>query len=162
MDPHCHECIPFAKLFEAELDSLQKRPGDDVPASDVAIDAANTEPRVRFSPEPLVGLALSGGGIRSATFGLGLLIGLDYYRVLHFVDYLSTVSGGGYIGGWLSAWHGRHGKETLRVPDSDGAQKPPRFVTCGNSASFSFCAWASLKWIFGKGSFPWSEACSSH
>ena len=50
----------------------------------------------------LVGLAISGGGIRSATFGLGVLEGLRRFRVLPRVDYLSTVSGGGYIGAWLS------------------------------------------------------------
>ncbi|OPA90576.1 hypothetical protein BFW86_11115 [Pseudomonas fluorescens] len=44
------------------------------------------------------GLALSGGGIRSATFNLGLLRGLAKNVVLRRFDYLSTVSGGGYIG----------------------------------------------------------------
>ena len=67
-------------------------------------------------------LCLSGGGIRSASFGLGVLEGLARFSVgildakqtpkrsgtssglLHHLDYLSTVSGGGYIGSWLSAW----------------------------------------------------------
>ncbi|MET0504736.1 MAG: hypothetical protein ABWZ85_05365, partial [Luteibacter sp.] len=48
--------------------------------------------------DPTIGLALSGGGIRSATFCLGLLRALARNKVLHRVDYLSTVSGGGYIG----------------------------------------------------------------
>ncbi|BDY13878.1 patatin-like phospholipase domain-containing protein [Hydrogenimonas cancrithermarum] len=50
------------------------------------------------------GLALSGGGIRSATFNLGLLQTLQRYDIFKSVDYLSTVSGGGYIGSsqtWL-------------------------------------------------------------
>jgi len=51
----------------------------------------------------LVGLALSGGGIRSATFGLGVLEELRQRNLLDKVDYLSTVSGGGYIGAWLTA-----------------------------------------------------------
>jgi hypothetical protein len=51
----------------------------------------------------LVGLAFSGGGIRSATFGLGVLEGLKKLSLLNQVHYLSTVSGGGYIGGWFSA-----------------------------------------------------------
>lgn len=51
----------------------------------------------------LVGLAISGGGIRSATFGLGVLQGLQELDLLRKVDYLSTVSGGGYIGSWLTA-----------------------------------------------------------
>jgi hypothetical protein len=55
------------------------------------------------SPNNLTGLALSGGGIRSATFNLGVLQALNRRRLLGF-DYLSTVSGGGYIGSWWSAW----------------------------------------------------------
>jgi len=52
----------------------------------------------------LVGLAFSGGGIRSATFNLGVLQGLSRTHLLHYFDYVSTVSGGGYIGSWLMAW----------------------------------------------------------
>lgn len=52
--------------------------------------------------EPVMGLALSGGGIRSATYCLGVLQALAYRGVLKQVDYLSTVSGGGYIGVSLS------------------------------------------------------------
>ena len=50
-----------------------------------------------------IGLALSGGGIRSATFNLGLLQALAKNNYLRFCDYLSTVSGGGYIGSCLSS-----------------------------------------------------------
>ncbi|HYH69423.1 MAG TPA: hypothetical protein VD866_32310 [Urbifossiella sp.] len=52
----------------------------------------------------LVGLALSGGGIRSASTSLGFLQGLGRLRLLRVFDYLSTVSGGGYTGGWFAAW----------------------------------------------------------
>ncbi|MDQ3064601.1 MAG: patatin-like phospholipase family protein [Acidobacteriota bacterium] len=54
-------------------------------------------------------LCLSGGGIRSATFCLGVLQGLAKNDLLDKFDYLSTVSGGGYIGSWLSAWLYREG-----------------------------------------------------
>src|SRR5581483_4081455 len=53
-------------------------------------------------------LCLSGGGIRSATFGLGVLQGLARCGLLDQFHYLSTVSGGGYIGSWLSAWIKNH------------------------------------------------------
>src|SRR5439155_8200350 len=53
---------------------------------------------------PAVGLAFSGGGIRSATINLGILQGLAKYGLLKRIDYLSTVSGGGFIGGWLIRW----------------------------------------------------------
>jgi len=49
------------------------------------------------------GLALSGGGIRSASFGLGALQALNAYCGIEGIDYLSTVSGGGYIGCSLTA-----------------------------------------------------------
>jgi hypothetical protein len=51
----------------------------------------------------LIGLSFSGGGIRSATFNLGVLQGLQQFDLLRQVDYLSTVSGGGFIGSWLVA-----------------------------------------------------------
>jgi hypothetical protein len=49
-------------------------------------------------------LCLSGGGIRSAAFSLGVLKVLAARGLLTQFHYLSTVSGGGYIGGWLSRW----------------------------------------------------------
>ncbi len=55
-------------------------------------------------PEKRAALCLSGGGIRSATFALGVLQGLARAGLLPRFHYLSTVSGGGYIGSWLSAW----------------------------------------------------------
>ena len=51
--------------------------------------------------EPLSALCFSGGGIRSAAFNLGVARALARARLLGKFDYLSTVSGGGYIGGWL-------------------------------------------------------------
>jgi hypothetical protein len=67
-------------------------------------------------------ICLSGGGIRSAAFGLGVIQALAMHprsgpsgevgtpvkraedSLLAKFHYLSTVSGGGYIGSWLSAW----------------------------------------------------------
>jgi hypothetical protein len=72
-------------------------------------------------------LCLSGGGIRSAAFALGILQRIAALEVtskhkgdkagpaLTQFEYLSTVSGGGYIGSWLSAWLCRNRK--LRVAD---------------------------------------------
>ena len=75
------------------------------PAAQAGRDArAEAEPTMRPTPNSsLVGLALSGGGVRSASFCLGALQALDKAGVLKNVDYLSTVSGGGYIGTSLSA-----------------------------------------------------------
>ncbi|WHZ17598.1 MAG: hypothetical protein OJF52_004450 [Nitrospira sp.] len=63
------------------------------------------------------GLCFSGGGIRSATFGLGILQSLARLQLLDKFDYLSTVSGGGYIGSWLTAWIHRHPRGPAGVID---------------------------------------------
>jgi hypothetical protein len=61
--------------------------------------------RMRARPIPCtaVGVSLSGGGIRSAAFSLGALQALDFHHVILHTDYLSTVSGGGYIGACVTA-----------------------------------------------------------
>ena len=64
-------------------------------------------PPVSEIPPNLKGLAFSGGGIRSATFHLGLLEALHDMNTLPKIDYLSTVSGGSYIAGWMLAHLGR-------------------------------------------------------
>ena len=61
----------------------------------------------------LTGICLSGGGIRSATFNLGVLQGLAALEVLQECDYLSSVSGGGYIHEWLAAWIKREDVRSL-------------------------------------------------
>ena len=80
------ECI-----IQAELDSIRKR---------------RTRCGLSDHQEPkthdLNGLALSGGGIRSASFSLGVMQALAYNNWLKEIDYLSTVSGGGYIGSSLT------------------------------------------------------------
>lgn len=65
----------------------------------------------------LMGLAFSGGGIRSATFNLGVIHALARLGLLKQFDYLSTVSGGGYIGSWLSAWSKREKGGIKQVED---------------------------------------------
>ena len=59
-------------------------------------------PKTNEFKEPLIGLALSGGGIRSASFALGVMQALFAFYAFDKFNYLSTVSGGGYIGGALT------------------------------------------------------------
>src|SRR5262245_37975420 len=80
-------------------------------------------------------ICFSGGGIRSATFALGLLQGLARRGVpLKQLHYLSTVSGGGYIGSWLSAWIHRQGidcvQNGLRVPATEPLPSPATAPPC--------------------------------
>lgn len=80
----------FDQVLDRELD----RVNDSRTKRDVPVEACS---------DNLIGLAFSGGGIRSATFNLGILQALAQKGLLRKFDYLSTVSGGGYIGSWLAA-----------------------------------------------------------
>lgn len=72
-------------------------------------EQARSDPIAEAHNTRLAGLAFSGGGIRSATFNLGVLQALADMHLLRKFHYLSTVSGGGYIGSWLTAWIHRRG-----------------------------------------------------
>jgi len=95
------------EVFPTELEEIARRRADLVRRGDPEPDvpeSSGPEPGTRPSPAlGLVGLCLSGGGIRSATFALGAIQALAERGVLKSVDYLSTVSGGGYIGSCLSS-----------------------------------------------------------
>src|SRR5205814_576533 len=54
----------------------------------------------RTDAPPALGIALSGGGMRAATFTLGVLHGLAKLEILEKVDAISSVSGGGYALSW--------------------------------------------------------------
>jgi hypothetical protein len=58
-------------------------------------------------------LCLSGGGIRSASFAMGVVQRLASRGLLSRFHYMSTVSGGGYTGSWLSAWMARSGTQRV-------------------------------------------------
>lgn len=85
--------LPAAEIDRRERIFVNRRrnPGSD--ASDAPVENA-------------IGLALSGGGIKSATFCLGVVQELAKRGILPQVDYLSTVSGGGYCGSFISAFLG--------------------------------------------------------
>jgi hypothetical protein len=98
----------FHEVFEAEIALINQRRAEDFrDPIELEIEAPED-----ISGEPVlapaenanvVGLALSGGGVRSAAFCLGVLQALEATDVLKRVDYMSTVSGGGYIGCALTA-----------------------------------------------------------
>lgn len=87
--------------------SVQERPGQD---SNLA-----------------VAMAISGGGSRAANFGIGIMLGLESLRlsneqdVLDQIDYLSTVSGGGFAGGAYVAalyeYHETEGAKAFKLRD---------------------------------------------
>ncbi|MGO9605778.1 MAG: hypothetical protein ACLQAT_20730 [Candidatus Binataceae bacterium] len=51
----------------------------------------------KVDDKPTVGFGLSGGGIRSATFCLGVFQALAQSDLLRRIDYISSVSGGGFF-----------------------------------------------------------------
>ncbi|MDQ3289308.1 MAG: hypothetical protein M3Q42_13865 [Pseudomonadota bacterium] len=76
--------------------------------------------------DDLFGLAMSGGGIRSASFNLGVLEALQRSPLMRRIDLLSTVSGGGFIGStyhWLRATGGtsQSGAGPFAAESVDGA-----------------------------------------
>ena len=81
--------------------------------------------------ESRMALCFSGGGIRSATFCLGVLQGLAKRGMLRKFHYLSTVSGGGYIGSWLTSWIQRTSLDTVLIalghppPPTNGPPNAP-------------------------------------
>jgi hypothetical protein len=86
-------------VFDAERAAIQSRREFIRRANDSPKELTAIKPVERDrTAAPLTGLALSGGGIRSASFGLGALQGLHASIGIEGLDYLSTVSGGGYIG----------------------------------------------------------------
>ena len=90
--------LKFKYIFKDELERIAKR-------------RKQVEGLAPGEPEKdAVGLAFSGGGIRSATFNLGLSQALERYGVLKRTDYLSTSSGGGYVGASISWFMSRLGE----------------------------------------------------
>ncbi|MCB0629761.1 MAG: patatin-like phospholipase family protein [Lewinella sp.] len=87
-----NEKIEYPKVIAGEDVLLRKRR-----EKLFGIDYADRLSENRF------GIALSGGGIRSATINLGLLKTLNKYNILEHADYISTVSGGGYTGAYIQA-----------------------------------------------------------
>jgi len=86
---HGSKAIGIHEINDKEREHIARRRGMDVRATPAAVSNG-------------IGLALSGGGIRSATFCLGVVEVLAERHLLRQFDYLSTVSGGGYLGCFMS------------------------------------------------------------
>src|SRR5262249_604225 len=84
----------FDAVFRAELADIRERHNRGE-RQKIPGEIDTSLPTTTFD---LTGLACSGGGIRSASFCLGVLQGFQSKNVIGEMDYLSTVSGGGYVG----------------------------------------------------------------
>jgi hypothetical protein len=121
-------------VFPQELREIQRRranAGDRRKPLD--LDSAPVRPGTAHD---LTGLAFSGGGIRSASFSMGVVQHLIKEGTFARVDYLSTVSGGGYTGSCLSAlMQGRVGGERLLV-DRSGEKEAPALNYVRNGSNY--------------------------
>jgi hypothetical protein len=96
--------------------------------------------------KPRVGVALSGGGIRSATFSLGVFQALAGKGLLRRIDFLSTVSGGGYFGGFLGRLFTRpwvSGFFTRK--DFSEPSKLVEMLSAQNAAAYSRFLWGQFE-----------------
>jgi len=85
-----------------------------------------SDPGAKNSP-PLVCVSLSGGGIRSAAFSIGVLKGLSEtnvqntnHKLLDYVDILSGTSGGSYALSWYYMQHAVNGHTEKEIFDNEG------------------------------------------
>jgi hypothetical protein len=105
---------------------LGKKERDDILQRRKNLEFSSPEAPLRNT----AGLALSGGGIRSATFCLGIVQTLAQKDLFHQFDYLSTVSGGGYLGSFLSSvLSGENELDKDRIPKQiidDVLKTPPQ------------------------------------
>ncbi|MEM6963306.1 MAG: hypothetical protein AAF573_00985 [Bacteroidota bacterium] len=85
------KAIKYHEVIEQETTLLQKR------RKKLGLEKSEALDDNKF------GIALSGGGIRSATINLGFLETLNEFNILKRADYISTVSGGGYTGAYIQA-----------------------------------------------------------
>lgn len=125
------ECLPVWKVLLEEYEHLHGK---------VAPAPANLNEVVALlHAKERAALCISGGGIRSASFALGVIQGLARLgkdaadSVLNKFDYISTVSGGGYVGSWLTGWATRLGSMEevigeLRKKPTDKLRPEPKEV----------------------------------
>ena len=100
------EATPYEPWAKAHREGLTVIGGE---AERIRLRRANLADQGVPADAQVSGLAISGGGIRSATFGLGVMRELAALHLLHRFDYLSTVSGGSYVGSYYCGLFARRG-----------------------------------------------------
>lgn len=135
----------FNDVLTAELEAVSRRRSRYGNVDDVRDD--------------LCGLAISGGGIRVATFAIGAIQSLaagpkaasdgrtlssdlkepvgqtdGHTGVLGAFDYISTVSGGGFVGGWLTSWIHRSSKPEKQTDERESASSLAPGMTAVSAA----------------------------
>lgn len=120
LGPPMTQIADFKGVFRAELGAIRNRHNAHHNKK-LEANNATTEPSTALE---LTGITCSGGGIRSASFCLGVLQGLQYKNTLDRMDYLSTVSGGGYIGTTLTIGMSSHDVFPFGRLDQENRETP--------------------------------------
>ena len=140
----CTAYTPGKWLLEQELAARNVSPNGPKtwrPGGVDVFDAAHNAMLVGRPQAGLYGLALSGGGVRSATFALGVLQALADADRLSWFDYISSVSGGGYVHEWLASWIYANGKAGKSLDAVERMLKPL-------PATGSVARWpAQIQWL---------------
>jgi hypothetical protein len=126
----------FADVFSAEYRDLYARRSD--------LPGGAPDGQTPTVENGLIGVSLSGGGIRSSTFCLGALQAMNESGILKNVNYLSTVSGGGYIGTALSVGmstnggtfpFGKTGQDVGETPETRHLRDNSRYLVQNGAKS---------------------------
>jgi hypothetical protein len=126
----------FADVFSAEYRDLHARCND--------LPGGAPDRQTPTVGNGLIGVSLSGGGIRSSTFCLGALQAMNESGILKNVNYLSTVSGGGYIGTALSVGmstnggtfpFGKTGQDVGETPETRHLRDNSRYLVQSGARS---------------------------
>jgi hypothetical protein len=91
----------FAKVFQDEAIEIAEQCKTREVEEDLRLDG-DRHPGLPY-PDRL-GIAFSGGGIRSASIALGVTQRLAKAGILRQAHYISGISGGTYVLSWLTAW----------------------------------------------------------
>jgi Patatin-like phospholipase len=133
--------LPLYEVLEAEFVALHGQlPAGYPETTDPTVRLKAIRSAIHALDDKRVALCISGGGIRSATFGFGILQGLARCGMLEKFHYLSTVSGGSYIGAWLSTWIRREGmgrvKGELCSPPESEPHEPQAVRNLRNHSTY--------------------------
>lgn len=122
-------------LFACAIVLLASTPAAAGPLTEASVDLRSYVPQQERAGQDgtvAVAVAVSGGGLRAGNYGLGVLLGLEEVPTAHGnllaeVDYISTISGGGFTAAvWISSRHDHDAEAPYRLADVVAAGTPLR------------------------------------
>lgn len=147
--------IELDHVRQEELKSIeQRRRAVDLSAAEQTLTVSGQAADGPVPAGKLVGLSLSGGGLRSACFSMGFIQALHQTGLWRFVDYLSTVSGGGYTGGHLTSTSLRDQQpfteQDFPLREEPGHKQPAKIQRLIYNGHYLVKSWLLFnKWLIG-------------